>query len=242
MFKTKFFALTSVAVLGLSIMVPLTEVVHASERSTVPEASIVAVNSAVPDVDESRIDSLDTVDLQNFGVVDISQLSPDQLDNFKQAARYESEKVPLQTKAEKEAYYQALLSLYDINSENHGDFNKVTQELISQLNSISLTRSGHGWISVPFAASAFNLAINLVTGGVASAGVKALIKKYGTQKALDLLKRKIIGAVAVWGVKQITGINTIIKVVATALDPGTAIAKAIDARDKIPNNGYLEFT
>ena len=105
--------------------------------------------------------------------------------------------------------------------------------------------ASRGWISVGFAGSAFNLGVNLATGGVASAGVKALIRKYGSQRAIDLISRRIVGIAVTWGIKQATGINIITGAVAsvikTALNPGTAIAKAIDARDIIPNNGYLEI-
>ncbi len=236
----KIICFVSALILGLSPFLSLGNVVYASENSP----------GTLPTVDMDRINTFEEDTNNENYAKDISDLSTAELADFKLAARLEAENSGLQTEDEKEAYYQALINLFDPNSETYGDLELTTIELTKELNSTDgfsmySRAASRGWISVGFAGSAFNLGVNLATGGVASAGVKALIRKYGSQRAIDLISRRIVGIAVTWGIKQVTGINIITGAVAsvikTALDPGTAIAKAIDARDIIPNNGYLEL-
>lgn len=232
--KSKFFCLIMASLMVLSMSVGVGTSVYASEET----------------IDESIVEKIENFEIDTVSenyATNLNDLSDSELEKFKENVSAEVDKLDLSTEEEKEAYYNSLLDLFDPESETYGDLEYASEKLGKELNPAGrYKRAAHGWISVGFAGAAFNLGVNLVTGGVASAGVKALIRKFGTQKAIDLINRRIVGIIATWGIKQATGINIITGAVAsaikTALDPGTAIAKFIDARDKIRNNGYLEFT
>lgn len=97
-------------------------------------------------------------------------------------------------------------------------------------------------VSNDVVATAVNVAVALVTGGVASAAIKAYVKKVGINAAIDAITDKVIIALAAFGISNVTGIKSIIKgVVNNALDPGSAIAEWLDNRDSKPGNGSVEI-
>ncbi|OTN82230.1 hypothetical protein, partial [Enterococcus faecium] len=191
------------------------------------EGTVLALENTSNDTFIERINNFEEDTNSGNYAKNLKDLSDLELNEFEQKISEEVDKLNLSTEKEKEAYYQAFWDLFDPTSETYGNLNSAAKKLNKELNPSSrYKRAAHGWISVSFAGAAFNLGVNLATGGVASAGVKALIRKYGTQKAINLINRRIVGIVATWGIKQATGINIITGAVAsaikTALDPGTS--------------------
>lgn len=107
-------------------------------------------------------------------------------------------------------------------------------------------------ISVDKAGKALNIVIDLALlatgeGGLANAGIKKLEKKYGVEKAKEIIEKKVVTKVAKklsdWGLKgmlahagRFAGI-----IIDNIFDPGTAIAKFIDNHlDANKGNGYLD--
>ena len=98
--------------------------------------------------------------------------------------------------------------------------------------------------------SALNVAIGGIFaslgGGLASSGIRALIKKVGENEAKKIVKNQVLNKLKnkllIWGM---TGTakklgNGALQIIMWAADPGTRIAEMIDANDAHPNNGYIE--
>ena len=107
----KIICFVSALILGLSPFLSLGNVVYASENSP----------GTLPTVDMDRINTFEEDTNNENYAKDISDLSTAELADFKLAARLEAENSGLQTEDEKEAYYQALINLFDPNSETYGD-------------------------------------------------------------------------------------------------------------------------
>ena len=114
--------------------------------------------------------------------------------------------------------------------------------------------SGHyGWWDFYrarwFVAGVINTVISFLVGGALGAVskfFKNLAAKYTAKRAAvlfpqDLLKsllKKIAASIANWAAKAVLALCTVLT---WALDPGTAIFDWVDARDKKPRSGYLDF-
>ena len=99
----KIICFVSALILGLSPFLSLGNVVYASENSP----------GTLPTVDMDRINTFEEDTNNENYAKDISDLSTAELADFKLAARLEAENSGLQTEDEKEAYYQALINLFD---------------------------------------------------------------------------------------------------------------------------------
>ena len=95
-------------------------------------------------------------------------------------------------------------------------------------------------------AGAINLGISIILGGisgglksVASAANKAALGKHFSQAAIKELTR--IG-MAYTAAAAVTGIfSAIMTFIGAIFDPGSYIANQLDARDKNPNNGWVNW-
>ncbi|MDG6111204.1 hypothetical protein NF715_05210 [Lactococcus formosensis] len=180
-------------------------------------------------------------------------MTPEELKNFEEAAQQEAEKADLPTQEDREAYKKALIDLYNPNSSVYQDLQGATDQLIEEINENyqsvldkvtpeRVLAAKHGTISVKVLAGAINVGLVAVTGGAAGAGVKALVLKVGVKKAANTISKKIIATLFTFGIKKVSGIDTVISsIVKNILDPGTTMAKWLDSRDKIKNNGWLEW-
>lgn len=180
-------------------------------------------------------------------------MTPEELKNFEEAAQQEAEKADLPTQEDREAYKKALIDLYNPNSSVYQDLQGATDQLIEEINENyqsvldkvtpeRVLAAKHGTISVKVLAGAINVGLVAVTGGAAGAGVKALVLKVGVKKAANTISKKIVATLFTFGIKKVSGIDTVISsIVKNILDPGTTMAKWLDSRDKIKNNGWLEW-
>lgn len=122
----------------------------------------------------------------------------------------------------------------EINENHQSVLDKVTPERV--------LAAKHGTISVKVLAGAINVGLVAVTGGAAGAGVKALVLKVAAKKAANTISKKVVATLFTFGIKKVSGIDTVISsIVKNILDPGTTVAKWLDSRDKIKNNGWLEW-
>ncbi|MFK4878829.1 hypothetical protein ACI1UB_07280 [Lactococcus petauri] len=145
------------------------------------------------------------------------------------------------------------MDLYDPNSSVYQDLQGATDRLIEEINenhqsvldkvtSERVLAAKHGTISVKVLAGAINVGLVAVTGGAAGAGVKALVLKVGAKKSANTISKKFVATLFTFGIKKVSGIDTVISsIVKNILDPGTTVAKWLDSRDKIKNNGWLEW-
>lgn len=180
-------------------------------------------------------------------------MTPEELKNFEEAAQQEAEKADLPTQEDREAYKKALIDLYNPNSSVYQDLQGATDQLIEEINENyqsvldkvtpeRVLAAKHGTISIKVLAGAINVGLVAVTGGAAGAGVKALVLKVGAKKAANTISKKVVATLFTFGIKKVLGIDTVISsIVKNILDPGTTMAKWLDSRDKIKNNGWLEW-
>lgn len=108
-------------------------------------------------------------------------------------------------------------------------------------------------ISVDHAGTAINIVIDLALlatgeGGIAQAGIKSLVQKYGVTKAKKMIEEKVVVKVvnklASWGLKGIAAhtFRIVGIVIDNILDPGHAIASWIDNNiDANRGNGYIDI-
>lgn len=102
------------------------------------------------------------------------------------------------------------------------------------------------WISNSAAAAAINVAVGIALGGVASGGIKLALKSYvkskGSAVAIATISRAVQNQILMMGFKQYFFITPMItSIVNNILDPGMAVAKFLDSRDKRPNNNRIDF-
>lgn len=123
---------------------------------------------------------------------------------------------------------------------------KVENDIVSR-NGISYYSTSHGLISTQFLGGVFN---GLITAGLLLIGVgsvRELVTKLGRQSAMDWvernLKQVILDKLISMGLgAAVPIVGSIVKGIVDAyFDPGAMLANAIDRRDLIPNNGYIEL-
>ncbi|WP_270234442.1 hypothetical protein [Lactococcus garvieae] len=204
------------------------------------------VTTSVSADDLNDDSSIDDENLQKLidnpeEIINTQQMTPEELKNFEEAAQQEAEKADLPTQEDREAYKKTLMDLYDPNSSVYQDLQGATDRLIEEINEnhqsvLDKVTSEH------VLAGAINVGLVAVTGGAAGAGVKALVLKVGAKKAANTISKKVVATLFTFGIKKVSGIDTVISsIVKNILDPGTTVAKWLDSRDKIKNNGWLEW-
>ncbi|MFS0766711.1 hypothetical protein [Peribacillus phoenicis] len=172
---------------------------------------------------------------------------------------------------EVELLEEALIGIFDGNSETFNDL-KAAQEqleenyvekleyeelaLFSKAKNLlfgsekvyaSNKQKGKVRVGVYFAGSVFNVAIGGVVGGGVSA-VKSYIKKKGKKAATEGISRvataqaKKLGIQTVRGVAIATVIGGAVSFALDYADVGVAIAKFLDSKDWYKNNGWIDIT
>lgn len=123
------------------------------------------------------------------------------------------------------------------------------QELINLFsgNSSSAFRS-RGLVSTGVLGGALNVAISSALLAAGYGGIRAALSAMGKYQAEQLVRSVVIDKVrgvlfrygfskaAQWVTDAGVGI-----IIGSALDPGGAVARWIDSKDKKPNNGYIEL-
>lgn len=186
-------------------------------------------------------------------ITSTDKMSSEELKDFEEFALQEAEKANLPTQEDTDAYKQALIDVYNPNSSIYHNLQGATEQLIEDINdnhesildkitAEKVLAANHGTISVKFLASTINIGLVAATGGAAGAGVKALVLKVGAKKAANTISKKVVATLFTFGIKKVSGIDTVISsIVKNILDPGTTVARWLDSKDKIKNNGWLEW-
>lgn len=249
--KYKFLALSLIGILGFEIVVPS---ITAHRNYGVEYLSNVSSNVKADDVVDIEIpESLQEVALDSNQEIDIQDMNSQELESFEKLVQQEAENVELPTAEDTEVYKQTLLDLYDSNSSVYQDISAATDQAIDEINDNheslldkidgeEVLAASHGTISVKLAGSAFNIMIGAMAGGGASFAIRTLARKYGVAQATNMVTRKIAQKMTIWGLKQVSGLSLAVgTVIKNALDPGAYIARFIDSKDKIRNNGWFEL-
>lgn len=251
--KYKFLSITLLSILIFEATAP--SIIH-QKNFAVQYLTKVTTSVSADDLNDDS--SIDDENLQKLidnpeEIINTQQMTPEELKNFEEAAQQEAEKADLPTQEDREAYKKTLMDLYDPNSSVYQDLQGATDRLIEEINenhqsvldkvtSEHVLAAKHGTISVKVLAGAINVGLVAVTGGAAGAGVKALVLKVGAKKAANTISKKVVATLFTFGIKKVSGIDTVISsIVKNILDPGTTVAKWLDSRDKIKNNGWLEW-
>ncbi|MFL8951454.1 hypothetical protein [Helcococcus kunzii] len=145
----------------------------------------------------------------------------------------------------------------DIEKYKKEDPNFDQELFLEQLNQVLVAMDSTGTSVVPqsqmalasieFAipnnvvATAVNTAVSLIVGGATSAAIRAYILKKGARVAVNELTKAVVSKLWAVGIKEVTGIGTIIRVVIkNVLDPGSTVAEWLDKRDHKPRNGFVD--
>lgn len=210
--KSKFFCLSMSLLLVLSMFFTAGGTVYATENSNEPI-------------------------VQNVDDLDIQKMTEDQQREFLDLIDNEVNKSVYSSFVDKERFKEALISLFDSSSDNYQDLEKVSQQALPYS-----TRAAHGWISNSVGAAAINVALSALTGGI-GAGLASYITKVGVSTAKKVFQSRVKALFVKWGIKVAAGYyGTLFEIAMNVADPGGAISKYIDKHDKIPNNGYWEFS
>ncbi|HGH1683487.1 TPA: hypothetical protein ACJHMO_003582 [Enterococcus faecalis] len=222
------------------------------------ELSDISDDIVIPEVDNERLNKLEET-IEEGDYDNIQDLNQEELTNFIEAVDVEVALADLPTEEDAEAYKQGLLDLFDPKSDVYNNVEGATEQIIEEIDSnhssvfdkidgedaLAARARYRIRISTKVVAAGINLLVSLICGGIGSGAVRAVIRKFGTKRAIDLINRRIVGKLTVWGIKQFVGINFITQLVSTTirnvLDPGSYIAKRIDAIDRCGTTGYIEY-
>lgn len=124
-----------------------------------------------------------------------------------------------------------------------------TETVILEGGKKAKKKKKHGWLSVGALGSMLNFILSLAIGSAGFGSLKAMVTRWGKDKAREWVKTHVRRAVIdkvkfLVGVKAAKAAGTIVlRIINTCLDidPGLWIAKEIDKRDKMPSNGYIEI-
>ncbi|MFC0562281.1 hypothetical protein [Halalkalibacter alkalisediminis] len=200
--------------------------------------------------------------------LDISTMNEEEKKEFLQIIE---EAVAISGTTETELLEEALISIFDGDSETFNDL-EATQEVLEEkyvekieseeialvsfakksfLGSDKVYASnknkGKVRVGVYLAGSVFNVAIGGIVGGGISA-VKSYIKKKGKKAASETLSRVVTAQAkklkiqTVRGVAVASVIGTAVYVALDYADIGVAVAKFIDSKDWYKNNGWIDIT
>lgn len=161
------------------------------------------------------------------------------------------------TSEQKKLYNEALkaemMKYQDQDDFNEQIFKEVVDSIVFEDNAAKFSNMINNqsklrwkytgiWIDNKIVASGINVAISLATGGVGTVGIRMLVKKVGTKAAIQVVEKTVRNKLILFGIKQFSGISYVIStIVKNVLDPGTTIAKWLDAHDKRPNNGRCDI-
>ncbi|HFI0796420.1 TPA: hypothetical protein ACGO8I_001747 [Streptococcus suis] len=250
--KTKLLSSILLATLTLEVFSPILATSNDYARN-------ILANSVVVKADEHLFsNSANEEKLGEFisnpeEVITTDKMSKEEFEEFKMIVYAEANSLNLPTQEDVNVYAQSIIDLYTPGSSNYLDLVATTEKIIDgidenhenlfdYISGEEVLAANHGVISNSVLASAINVGISLAIGGGIGAGIKALIMKHGAQYATNLIARKVVATLMSFGIRQVTGINSIIShVVKNVLDPGSFIASWLDARDKIKNNGWVEW-
>ncbi|MGM0208413.1 hypothetical protein IGI96_002933 [Enterococcus sp. DIV0421] len=208
----KLFSFVGVLLLGFSVLTGVGTSVYAAENSNEPI-------------------------VQNVDDLDIQKMTEDQQREFLELIDNEVNKSVYSSFVDKERFKEALISLFDSSSDTYQDLEKASQQALPYS-----TRAAHGWISNSVGAAAINVALSALTGGI-GAGLASYITKVGVSTAKKVFQSRVKALFVKWGIKVAAGYyGTLFEIAMNVADPGGAISKYIDKHDKIPNNGYWEFS
>ena len=250
--KVKLFSSVLLVVLAVEVVSPMLATSNDYAKNLLLNTTVVKAdeNSILNSVDEDKLEEFVS---NPEDIVTTDEMSQEEFEEFKVIVYAEANSLNLPTKEDVEVYAQSIIDLYTPNSSNYLDLAATTEKIIDgidenhknlfdYISGEEVLAASHGAISNSVLASAINVGISLAVGGGIGAGIKALIMKHGAQYATNLIARKVVATLMTFGIKQVTGINSIVShVVRNVLDPGSSIAAWLDARDKIKNNGWVEW-
>ncbi|WP_236686744.1 hypothetical protein, partial [Streptococcus phocae] len=215
-------------------------------RNVVVNANLVKAN------EKSILDTYDEQKVEEFvstpeEIVTTDKMSQSEFEDFTQIVYAEAESLNLPTPTQEDVavYAQSIINLYTPGTSNYLNLAETTEKIIDgidenhenlfdRISGQDVLAAAHGAISNSVLASAINVGVSFAVGGGVGAGIKALIMKHGAEYATRLIARKVVATLMTFGIRQVTGINSIIShVVKNVLDPGSTIAAWLDARDKI---------
>lgn len=195
----------------------------------------------------------------------IDEMTPEQKVLFEEIV---TEQVALAGIEETEIFEQAITDFFDDGSATYNDLNNGQAELeeaieeaivVETENEVSMMKKGFNGIlgvteaqaaitvkgkvkvGVKFAGAVFNTAIGFAVGGGVGA-IQAFIIKKGKEEAQKLFTRTVTSRLKAWGAKKLAiSVGVCVTVALNYLDIGTQIAKQLDKRDKVPNNGWVNI-
>ncbi|MFT8324082.1 hypothetical protein [Oenococcus sicerae] len=185
--------------------------------------------------------------------IDTNQMSKDQLDVFQKYVNKIVDQKDWPTPADEEDAYNTMLSMYNSRSDNYYDAAAATSQLTEEIDHNHESLLGkmtgekalaaqHGSISVYIAGTAIDIAIAAATGGAGYASLTAIIRAKGRSYVEKKIAPKIVATITkITGQKVTKTVKDKIVSYIGLASAGYAVAKAIDAMDKIKNNGYLEL-
>lgn len=185
----------------------------------------------------------------------IDEMTPEQKELFDEIV---AEQIALAGIEETEVFEEALTDFFDENSDTYNDLDNGQVELekaIEDETQVSLTKQAFDEIlgvkeaqaaitvkvGVKFAGAVFNTAIGFAVGGGVGA-IQAYIIHKGKEEARKLFTRTVTSRLKAWGAKKLAiSVGICVTVALNYMDIGTQIAKQLDKRDKIPNNGWINI-
>lgn len=185
----------------------------------------------------------------------IDEMTPEQKELFDEIV---AEQVALAGIEETEVFEEALNNFFDENSDTYNDLNSgqiELEEAIEDETQVSLMKQVFNEtlgvkeaqaaitvkVGVKFAGAVFNTAIGFAVGGGVGA-IQAFIIKKGKYEAQKLFNRTVTSRLKAWGAKKLAiSVGVCVAVALNYLDVGTQIAKQLDKRDKVPNNGWINI-
>lgn len=127
------------------------------------------------------------------------------------------------------------------DSEKEGIFAAIENFFFIRAN--AATKKGRINISNKVVAVGVNAVVSLAIGGATTYAIRALVLKKGATYVTNLLVKKVVSKLLAIGIKEVTGVGTLIRtVVKNALDPGSTVARYLDRRDRYPRNGFVDIT
>lgn len=99
---------------------------------------------------------------------------------------------------------------------------------------------GNFYLSNRAVGTAINIVISLLVGAASTIAIRAYIVKKGTTAATRILTRKVVSKLLALGIKEFSGLGTLMRSIIKFTDPGLYIAKWLDRRDYMSNNGRVD--
>lgn len=158
----------------------------------------------------------------------------------------------LPTQQDEFVYEEAVLSVFDSKSINYQNVQGATNTLIKQLTENHKTifdgltgekilAAKHGAISTSFLGTVLDVAIGMALGGGLGAAL-TLARRKGVKYVKKRLMSHLKGTLANIGLKRASKfILAGLEIALGHYSPGKYLARWVDRRDKIRNNGWIEL-